>query len=255
MAEPSRDRAPSLAGVHSRLAWAQHHIGHLRSLVDAYANLPPFEISDEPSPDGHWRVQRARLTVEPPSEISLALGDVAHQLRAALDNAVCALRTRGPNRYCQFPITQNEKAFESAARRQLQGLSPELIDVVRSVQTFDEHLGFWFGPRLAILDEVAQHDRHRAILLRGAVLSTSVVEVAVPDPPHDAVDFIGLAEVRLRADVPATTRFQAQVIVSDADPRLDNREVIGLANIMAFPVLDVVARMERAVLDEVSRTT
>ena len=114
--------------IDARLAWAAHHVARLRQLVDVYSGLPPYEVSDGLDDDGRTRVVRATLQTQPSVEISLALGDVAHQLRAVLDNAVGALSDTGPTRTSEFVITRDPKTFEKACRDgRLTGLmlSPE----------------------------------------------------------------------------------------------------------------------------------
>src|SRR5919197_3761265 len=84
--------------VRERVSWAGRPIERMRKLVDAYVRELPFHVMLFKSPDGTMIAERAELTFDPPTQLSLALGDVIHHLRAALDQLVGALRVGGPSR-------------------------------------------------------------------------------------------------------------------------------------------------------------
>ena len=234
--------------LHARLAWAQQHLARLREAVNLYEEIPPYAVTDETTEDGQTRVVRAEIVTPPPIEISLALGDVAHQLRAALDNAVGAMRDGGPTRRSAFVITSDPANFEAAlGDGRLTGLPSAVLDVIRMVQPFPDHaLGEWMGLGLERLDALAQHDRHRAVLLRAAVVETEMVEVDWAEGTPQPVLFHGRAEVRFPVTVAAHPHFKAQVLVAEDDPLLSGWEVVKLAQLVAQRSIAVIQQMERA---------
>ncbi len=238
----------------ARLAWAAQHIARLRSLVDAYQRARPYTVVEELADEGATRIVRATLTSGPPAAISLALGDVAHQLRAVLDNAVGALREGGPTGRSAFVITADPETFDRACRDgRLTGLPPAVLEVVRSVQPFaGPPYGSWIGSGLEVLDALAQHDRHRAVLLGAGFVRAWAVEVVRPVPASPAdlppIEFTGPAEVRFPARALAIPTFEIRVFLAEGDERIRDREVMALVDLIAHRTTFVVQRMEHAAL-------
>lgn len=108
-------------------------------------------------------------------EWGIAVGDCIHQLRAALDGLVYALteatnkppppERRNPLREVSFPIVTDPSAWPEATSRRLWGVPDESLPVFREVQPF------FTGPEdpkrepLAVLNELWNVDKHRAIPL------------------------------------------------------------------------------------------
>src|SRR5947208_2662307 len=98
----------------ARLRWAHEGVLELRGLVDEYVARPPYRVTVERRPNGNT-IQRAELTDQPPVEISLSMSDIAHQLRATLDNLVGALREGGATAQSAFPIAVDPDKFDRLA--------------------------------------------------------------------------------------------------------------------------------------------
>lgn len=243
-----------LPAIEARLLWTQRHMAGLRKLLDEYEQMPPYTVSTEVDEDAQTRVIRATLTVPPPVEISLALGDVAHQLRAVLDNAVGAMSDAGPTRRSAFVITRDPRKFDEACEDgRLTGLPSGVLAFVRSVQPFPGAgtFGERVGDGLERLDELAQHDRHRAILLRGAVVRAEGVEVMQPveavQPPESlGITWTGQAEVRIPVNVTALPFFRVHVFVAEEDARIRGWEVDGLVQLVTQSVVAVAQGMAAA---------
>ena len=102
------------------------------------------------------------------------------------------------------------------------------------------------GLGLERLDALAQHDRHRAVLLRAAVVETEMVEVDWAEGTPQPVLLHGRAEVQFPVTVVAHPHFKARVLVAEDDPLLRGREVIALAQLVAQRCVAVIQQMEHA---------
>lgn len=87
-----------LSTIDARLAWADAHATRVRDLTQEWAARSIVK-SSRLEADRGYRVDRFEVRGDPPPEVALALADVLHHARAALDNLVGVLRggaTVGP---------------------------------------------------------------------------------------------------------------------------------------------------------------
>lgn len=183
--------------VHARLDRARDHLATLAEDVDTYVRLPPYRTTRTRPDDRGWITERAELVVEPPLRMSLALSDLTHQLRAALDNVVGCLRPSGPTGESGFPIRADEEAYAALAQKRLLGVPDWARTYIEQVQPFGEERRQTPGERsrrmigdaLLVLDELARRDRHRAMLLQAVVVQ-----------PDYAVQHVEGAPIHWRAD-------------------------------------------------------
>jgi hypothetical protein len=102
--------------------------------------------------------------------------DAIHQARAAVDNLVGALRSRGPTGESAFPIVAKESEYADIADIQLRGVPTWARDSIRAMQPFTTGAFGWIGHELLILHRLARADRHRAPHLQSGLLLPSYVE-------------------------------------------------------------------------------
>jgi hypothetical protein len=163
------------------------------------------------------RVFRAEVTGDPPITIALALGDVLHQARAALDNLVGVLRGGATDR-SQFRIDTDPAAFDRDERGRLAGVPPWALAAIRQVQPFPENPWGHIGEQLLKLHGLAIVDRHRALLLSAALIDLDKTYAATSHPGE--TDFQireggRVLTVEYPEDAQVTPATGAQVIVRE----------------------------------------
>ena len=241
--------AVDLGPVRERVEWAGRHVERLRKLVDDYVSSRPFAVYLYLSADRRTVIETATLTDDPPLPISLVLGDIAHHLRAALDNLVGVLRLGGPTRSTAFPITPTPGEFERLAKQMLVGVPDWGLQAIRELQQFDPERGS-LGASLEVIDQIAQRDRHRALLLHAPLLETATVHRAVGE--SDRLDFErhanGSRELELRYPAGAVVRFDytVRIVVGEEVPGAQHEEVVRLAEAWLGDVRLVVDHIDLA---------
>jgi hypothetical protein len=77
-----------MLGHELKIQRAAAHLAALTAVVNDWLATDAYTIIRELDPDSGDTVCRAKVTGTPPDELSLLIGDVAHNLRSALDHAV-----------------------------------------------------------------------------------------------------------------------------------------------------------------------
>jgi hypothetical protein len=102
---------------------------------------------------------------EPPIQLSLLAGEIAYQLRSALDHLVYQLISANgqtPDRKGQFPIFKSPNEYESRAGPMIQGLSPRAGAVIESLQPYHRHIATGYDT-LWMLNDLNNTDKHRLV--------------------------------------------------------------------------------------------
>ncbi|PXA77639.1 hypothetical protein DCC26_08090 [Auritidibacter sp. NML120779] len=153
--------------VQARLQRCQDHIASFRSTWDKHLASRPHSVGMDIDEEGNGRLFLIRHK-EPPLILSLFLGEFLYELRAALDNALYAVAIidSGDNpppkaEQLEWPICQSEEAWKRHRSRRLSALSKELQDDLYAIQPFNAEAPDWNC--LAILNDMARLDRHRAV--------------------------------------------------------------------------------------------
>src|SRR5690242_7401112 len=102
-----------------KLARAQIHLSELRKEIGQFLRGRPFRavIRAAPIPGQQCLVYEVRRSV--PVEMSAVIGDVIHNVRAALDLLMCELvrRNRQSDKGVYFPICANARHLGSSFKR------------------------------------------------------------------------------------------------------------------------------------------
>jgi hypothetical protein len=102
---------------------------------------------------------------QPPTSISLVMGDVLTNLRAALDHIVYSLSDpakRGDKSW--FPITLGRHDFKSQAGACLRGVSAKPLAFIEAQQPYNRPKGASPGEEpLAVLNQLVNLDKHRYV--------------------------------------------------------------------------------------------
>jgi hypothetical protein len=202
--------------IDARLAWAEAHRARVRDLAAGWAAAALRTDTTLDRERGVW-VYRAEVVGTPPADIALALGDVLHHARATLDNLVGVLRG-GATEDSAFPITTDAATFDKDPQRKLAGVPAWARAPIRMVQPFANTPWRGVGEALARLHKAAILDRHRALLLSGALIDIDRTHAATSDPGSPQ---FGLHEggrvltLEYPADAHVTPHTAADVIVRE----------------------------------------
>ena len=155
-----------------KLARADEHLDSLYAQIETWSATHPYRITHERDPKSGFTVVYFKPLSEPPSSLSLILGDAIQNLRACLDYLTLALSERGYGRpmsegmenSSQFPICRTETQFAQALRSIIPHIDAGPSAVIKSVQPY--HRGHdWDCHPLAILKTLSNFDKHRRLPL------------------------------------------------------------------------------------------
>jgi hypothetical protein len=163
-AKPLDLRSPFL-----KIKRAKHHISDLSEKRAAfvqsnvYFGIPKFNTETN-------RTEFFLGDIPPVDpDVRLLLGDVAHNLRTALDHLACELaRSMGivdPMVY--FPIFESEEVYEAEVGRKTKGLPKEAKDLIDTIGPYGGHDDLLWG-----LHELDRIDKHRLVLTTTAKISS-----------------------------------------------------------------------------------
>lgn len=148
---------------HSRikLKRARANIGELQNEILAYLKRQPFYLVVQPAPNDskEWVV---RVREEVPVEFSAIIGDVLHNLRAALDlMAVQLVRlNHASDDDVYFPFSKSAARFDDALRsRNMHRASPEAVALLRALKPYPGG-----NDTLRDLHDLDIMDKHQALI-------------------------------------------------------------------------------------------
>ncbi|MEQ1760191.1 MAG: hypothetical protein ABL986_17890 [Vicinamibacterales bacterium] len=167
---------PSITDVRLKVSRAEAHLDTFKAAANAGKDASPVAqgIYWE---DGHLKYRTMATPIT--TEHGIMLGDVIHQLRAALDHLLFLPAARLTTdqkvlRQIQFPISIMESEYKDSrslkALRRLFGASAPVLDELRGHQPFVTHATPTDSP-LWVLGELDVIDKHRTVLLTGGTVS------------------------------------------------------------------------------------
>ncbi len=204
--------------VVDKLRWAQQHLEDLTAEVDRFMQGKPYSIVREGREEGRRYVFTLRVRGDPPTRISLILGDFLHNARSALDYLVYAIAATPYDgsfpleeaRKLQFPIVDTPDQFKKQTWR-LALLSQEVQTEIERLQVFAAGEDEAF-PLLALRD-LSNFAKHRElsvvaasygvgrwVIPRGGPLPITAL---VRDHSGIPIDGTELAEITFSAPVPS----------------------------------------------------
>jgi len=176
-----------------RIERAKAHSKVIGETWSAFVADDPYDIGVSVDSDG-----AGRIWVEPrygpmPKVLSLELGELLYQLRAALDGSIraCAILETGqdppPNEdRLEFPITFGPDYFKASAWN-IAPLTDKRRYIVESVQPYNivkglrpDYLNLSVNRSLALLQEWARIDRHRRLHVMGSWASSANPHLLLP---------------------------------------------------------------------------
>jgi hypothetical protein len=159
-----------MEGPRLKVARARKHTEELKDLVFSYLELNAWRIGGNYERATKTFEFRTHLTKQPPAVLGIVLGDIAHNLRSALDHIAwtLALRTsRGePSRKTAFPLARSPEDFHGrACQRMLRDIPPKFLALIESLQPYQPRGELDFDPTwLGVLREMSNTDKHRLVV-------------------------------------------------------------------------------------------
>lgn len=209
-------------------------------MQDTFQSHANYEaVRAEFNPNTGKYVYRILMDVLPPIEIGVAIGQIAHNLRSALDNLtwqLARLETRTPYDRTQFPIfrwrvtTRKDRhgnplpQFEREGRRYLKSLRLEHRAVIERMQPYVGGRGFRRHP-LFRLHEINNTDKHRLFQVVGtkpALITWGGFGDAInaPSSEDDLLDAVDTGRFRILKDGAKVLEAPANVDVYPKVPLL-----------------------------------
>ena len=173
-----------LDGCRAKIERARLHLGEFADRVRNFTDQAPFKVRGEHHPESNEIVFVAEANDAcPPIPLDLALiaGEVAHQLRSALDHLVWQLVIAHTGQSPQgtksgFPIFKTEAGYEQRSGSMILGVSERARERIRAAQPY--HLGGDAESALTwVVHQLNNTDKHRLIPV--AVEHTSVGSVVM----------------------------------------------------------------------------
>jgi hypothetical protein len=128
--------------AHRKVDWAKRHLAKFKRVVRCYfAQQDLYSIFAEPDPnDPKLVVYKLRFAKEPPWFLSEMVGDVASNLRSALDHAMYAVSTAAACkkrfRHASFPFAYDPANFENSLRGNCADVPQEIYPLLRSYEPY-----------------------------------------------------------------------------------------------------------------------
>jgi hypothetical protein len=172
--------SPNLESALLKIARAKHHIDDLNRLIHALTKEHWSIVVTEETETGK-RTLFFKADKPKPPELGLLIGDIAHNLRSALDNLVWALvsphNPPNPDRV-QFPFSANAQGLEAAlGDRQIHLAGPEVVEKFRKIRPYKGG-----DDKLYSLHKLSIGDKHRAIATITSVAAISRFDIQKIDP-------------------------------------------------------------------------
>ena len=142
------------------------HLEQLKCVIERFLREGPYRITSGFESDRTELVYRVADVRAVPEEVGLILGDVVHNARACLDHLAYALAST-PNRQTAFPILtqpRRDKNSQPLKTTISGGISEPIRQAVVSVQPYQVQSSDPARHPLAVLKELDDADKHRALL-------------------------------------------------------------------------------------------
>jgi len=151
-----------------KISRADKHLKGLQDEVERFLDSHPYGVIAELDKKTGKCILRVKINAEPPVEWGPVIGDIAHNLRSALDHLVWQLwllQTSSPYRRAAFPIFIDARRYSDTCIRQLTARQKAAIERLQPY-----HASNPASHPLWILHEIDNADKHRLIQLAGSIL-------------------------------------------------------------------------------------
>jgi hypothetical protein len=207
-------------GCWDRIDRARVHSDAFASEFVTFAKSGAYEISTRCDDAGFGEI-RIRRVKEPPPILSIHLGEMLYNLRAALDGCIyqTAILDSGQDPppddgQLEFPICRTPENFANSQRK-IAPLSDKHRRWIEDVQPYTTRTGGALKPKpdprdsLAMLNHLARIDRHRYLHVVGTAVTEAAPHIIRERvDPNVSVRFIEQTQVGFVEDEFVVARFQ-----------------------------------------------
>lgn len=165
-----------ILGVRAKLDRALHLLEQLEPELDAWSTGEHIDIAKRLQPEPHVWVYHLVYKQPMPVGWSILLGEIVHNLRSALDNAVylIAVAHGGDGGTTAFPIFADESEFKARGAYRIKSLPEHARSFIESVQPFSSEAVI---PHvLRSVDKLWNLDKHRAVQPWGIQISERSID-------------------------------------------------------------------------------
>jgi hypothetical protein len=160
------------AATHAKMNAAVRHGDRLKEEIERYQREFPARLeAEQEGPD----VSIYMIVPPPPEEVLTSVGDVVHQMRAALDSLACDLARLSDATSVKgvyFPIAQDETGFlDKKTQDKIKKLKPEFRRIIHDFKPYG-------SSPLAVLNMLANTDKHSGLIAAVPTLSDHVITTA-----------------------------------------------------------------------------
>jgi len=174
-----------LQGALDRIDWAEKRMADLKGQIHAYGKRYADAVTVQPDAQqatGFRAIYPSAAVSAIPTQISILVGEVIYNLRAALDYLAFELALLDSGRvqdFTQFPVCDSPEKFAKKRASDLKGFNQIHVATIEALQPYR---GCDWTRRL---QEISNPDKHQRLTERG---SSVAVEVMMPGYTYRASD-------------------------------------------------------------------
>jgi hypothetical protein len=177
-----------LRSVLAKLGRAQEHADAVKSEIAAWQDSNPYMVTRERNAEFTRYSLVVHIATQPPlMRWTLAIADVVHNLRTALDHLIYAIavyETKGesspPNKLA-YPICRTSEQFDDWGIGRIKTLTAEVQAIVKVCQPYNRRHKE-LPPLLLLLNEFDNRDKHKLLQVAFASIATGQVGLVGPTP-------------------------------------------------------------------------
>lgn len=226
--------------IDARMARAERHITDLQIAIEDFGKRPPYRHERVVTDSGSV-VERVDSIQPAPVGLAMIASDAIHQARAALDNAIGAMRPGGPTGSSAFPVYATREDFDQKAPSAIAGIPDWAAELIVRMQPFSGVPFPFGGGNLRDLHDAARFDRHRAPAVQVALLQPDYVEGRVVQFRGDWATWV---EVEYRPGEVQRVHFKVEVQLADGP--YAGIELVGGVTMLARVAQTVIGQLQLA---------
>lgn len=188
------DMPPDLTGSRIKVQRAKEQFRDFITKAQDFLNLNPYGVVIEDDPQTGERIWRARVSRPVPPEWSPLIGDIVHNLRAALDYVAWQLEaangTRVDPRSIQFPVwnrgapapttARAVKDHQAKRKRQEHAFGLPAMALIERLQPDSRRNRDWMLSPLWLLHLLDIEDKHRLLVVVGGTVVNALTTIGGP---------------------------------------------------------------------------
>lgn len=121
-----------------------------------------------------------------PIKWSIIAGEIAHNLRSALDHVVWQLVDEKGTARTEFPIFDSSEKYETTGKKKIQLVSASAQEIIEGLQPYHKGMEFSAHP-LYRLHHINRIDKHRSLHLLGIAVSKAAIGIGGSGTLHSLI--------------------------------------------------------------------